>query len=212
VLGGEVHVWRADLDAPSPPADRLPAGERARAAPLAGRARTRWLASRWFLREVLSGYLGEAPERIRFRLGEWGKPNLAERGEELRFNLSHSGNVMLLAVCEREVGVDVERIDPRRDVARLASRALDPAAAAAVHEAPAAERTLAFHRAWARHEAIAKCHGTGLRRPRRAAHVAVSPLDAGDGFAAALAVAGERVPPLRSLVAQPVAGRHPGPT
>jgi 4'-phosphopantetheinyl transferase len=164
----------------APPADevhvlRLPSAERAEAA----RA----------LREVLAAYLEASPEAIRIVAGEHGKPELADGG--LRFNLSHSGDVALVAVArERDVGVDVERIDGRRDVLALAERALGADAAAAVRAAPATDRVAVFHRGWTRREAVAKCAGTGLATPAPDTPRQVIDLDVGEGYAAALAVEG----------------------
>jgi 4'-phosphopantetheinyl transferase len=163
-----------------------------------GRRRRRWVASRWALREVLSRYLDESPAAIELALDGNGKPALAGPAPSLHFNLSHSGGLALVAVAgERQVGVDIERIDPRRDPLRLAKRALDPAAAAAVQAAPPGDRLTVFHQAWARHEALVKCHGTGLRGPRPATPVVVMPLDLGPRFAAAAAIATEAMPRLR---------------
>jgi 4'-phosphopantetheinyl transferase len=171
VLEKEVHVWHAGL-------------HRGASGPL--------------LRRVLGRYLEAAPEEIELRLGPYGKPALADPAIPLRFNLSHSGGAALIAVAaEREVGVDIERIAPRRNLLRLADRALGTDGAAGVRAAPPDRRLVAFHEAWVRHEATAKCLGVGLRVPRRATAVAVSPLDAGPSFAAALAVAGESSPPVR---------------
>ena len=174
-----MHVWRGEVD----------------------RA-----ASRPALLCLLGRYLDADPERIGLEAGEHGKPRLARPASPLRFNLSHSGGVVLIALAGGcEVGVDVERIRPRRNLLRLAGRALEPAAAAAVRAAPPAERLRAFHAAWARREALAKCHGGGLRAPLPPAPFAVTSLDAGAGFAAALAVAAAELPPVKrfELAAEP---------
>jgi 4'-phosphopantetheinyl transferase len=166
---GELHVWRLS---PSPSA----------------------------LREVLAVYLGEDPARIALEAGEHGKPRLAGPGR-LRFNHSHSGEIALVAVSgELEVGVDVEEVRPGRNVVGLAERAFAPAMAAAVREAPAAERDLLFHRRWTAHEARLKCLGVGLSGaapPAADGPLAVAEVDVSPGYAAALAVAGAAVPPLR---------------
>jgi 4'-phosphopantetheinyl transferase len=156
------------------------------------------------LRDVLSRYLEDEPEEIELQIGARGKPTLADRRSPLRFNLSHSRDLAIVAVARgREVGVDVEWIDPRRDVLALARRALAPAEAQAVKAAPTEARPTAFYAAWTRREAIAKCLGTGLWAPLPEAAVAVAALDAGPGFAAAIAVAGDEVPPLRRFVIEP---------
>jgi 4'-phosphopantetheinyl transferase len=140
---GELHVWRL------PPSSTV-------------------------LRRVLAIYLREEPGLIRLEESEHGKPRLAEAPQRLRFNLSHSGELALVAVSgEFEVGVDVERVRPRRGEA--------------------------FYRRWARHEAHVKCLGVGLLRARRMplAPVAVGELAVGPGYAAAVAVAAPELPKLR---------------
>lgn len=149
------------------------------------------------LRRVLSRYLDRAPEEVRLANGEHGKPRLAEESDRLAFNLSHSGEIALVAVSRgREVGVDVERVRPERDLVALAERALAPEAAAAVREAAEPERARLFYELWTRHEARLKCLGIGLaaRPPWPTPAVAVETLPVDSGFAAAVAVAGEPVP------------------
>lgn len=178
-LGTELHLWRADLSADGwAGAEGLPAEERERAAriPRADAGR-RWVAARWALREVLGRYLDRDPAAIELRFGERGKPMLADPAASLRFNLSHSGGLALIALsAEREVGVDVQLIGSR----------------------PAQ-----FYTEWARREAIVKCHGTGLWAPPTEAVVSVTELDAGAEHAAAVAVAGERMPPIERFEAEP---------
>jgi 4'-phosphopantetheinyl transferase len=168
---GEVHVWRADLGDPGPREVRA--------------------AGRRVLRLVLARYLEDSagtPE-VELVTGVNGKPALAGPRPPLRFNLSHSDGMALVAVAgEREVGVDVERADPGRDVVRLAEVGLDAEAAAAVRSAPPGARAAAFYAAWVRREAVVKCFGVGLGATVPSRPVSVTELDAPDGYAAALAV------------------------
>lgn len=164
----EVHVWRAGAES----ADRT-------------------------LQRVLARYLGEAPGEIALAAGERGKPRLAKDPERLAFNLSHSDGLALIAVSQgREVGVDVERIKPERDMVAVAERALAAADADAVRAAGDSERPRVFHQLWARHEARLKCLGVGLgpTPDRSPAPVAVETLPIDRGYAAAVAVAGDAVP------------------
>lgn len=173
-----VHIWRADLDDPGwPGAAGLPAEERERAERfLREQVRRRWVASRWALRRVLGDYLQAAPAAIRFEIGEYGKPRLAG-GAGPHFNLSHSESLALVAVAEREVGVDIERIRPKR--------------------------TADFYADWARREARLKCLGVGLSGPDDGRPVAVEDLSVASEYAAAVAVADSEVGPVdcRSLSA-----------
>lgn len=174
-----LHVWHARLDAGEwPGAGNLPAAERERAAAMRrANARQRWVAARWALRSVLGRYLERDPAAIELRLGERGKPLLVESDGSLRFNLSHSSELAMIAISEeREVGVDVQLIG---------------------------SRTAEFYADWTRREAIAKCHGIGLWAPLPEAAVSVTELDAGPDYAASVAIAGERMPPLRQFEAEP---------
>jgi 4'-phosphopantetheinyl transferase len=129
--------------------------------------------------------------------GEHGKPRLAAEPERLAFNLSHSGGLTLVAVTRgREVGVDVEREKPERDLVALAERALTPEDAAAVRGAGEDERARVFYGHWTRHEARLKCLGIGLGRAPTwpSPPVAVESLPIDPGYAAAVAVTGNAVP------------------
>ena len=209
-----VHIWRAALDeAGWPEAERLPAPERERAASfLREEPGRRWVAAHWALRRVLENYLDEPAASIELELGDDGKPHLRNR-DGIEFNLSHSSGLALVAVAAgREVGVDVELIEPGRDLIALAERALEPEDAAAVRAASESQRPAVFYAAWTRHEARLKCLGTGLGanlqsttseggNRRLAEGAAVENVDVAPGYAAAVAVAGAKVGPIdcRSL-------------
>src|SRR2546427_294503 len=90
---------------------RFPAREDARFKSFATDAlRSRWGAARGTLREVLGRALACAPAEVQFRYAKHGKPQVA--GSTLRFNISHSGALAVIALARFEVGVDVEL--PRR--------------------------------------------------------------------------------------------------
>jgi 4'-phosphopantetheinyl transferase len=185
-----VHIWRAALDeAGWPEAERLPTAERERAASfLREDPGRRWVAARWALRRVLEGYMEEPAAEIGLELGDNGKPRLHNRGG-IEFNLSHSNGLALIAVTEgREVGVDVELIEPRRDFVALAKRALPQEDAATVRDASDPERPAVFYAAWTRHEAHLKCLGTGLGG-NPSEDTAVENVDIAPGYAAAVAAA-----------------------
>lgn len=173
----------------------------------------RWVAARWALRGVLGLYLDEEPESIAITLDRDGKPRLEDARDSLRFNLSHSGAIALVALTvEHPVGVDVEEVQPTRDLLALAERALTPADVEAVRSAPPADRALAFHQRWARHEARLKCLGVGIFRdaPPEDATVTAQDIEAAPGYAAAVAVAAPQLSPLRHWTFDPGALRKDG--
>lgn len=202
----EADVWTVELD-PSTRAgsQELSLAERERAARLRGPAvRARWVAARLGLRRVLAHYVDADPADIELRLGSHGKPALADPGMALRFNLSHSGDLALIAVTgDLEVGVDVEERREGRDFLRLAEIGLSGSDATTVRDAPPGRRAGAFYAAWVRQEAVAKCLGVGLGGPLPDRPVAVVEVDAGRRHAAALAVAAGDAPTVRRRALQP---------
>jgi 4'-phosphopantetheinyl transferase len=50
-----------------------------------------------------------------FRLGEFGKAYISNH-EDIHFNLSHSDRLVACAISDREVGIDIENIDPEIDL------------------------------------------------------------------------------------------------
>ena len=127
-----------------------------------GRHRRPHVVTRALVRAVLAGYLDCPPASVLLSRGPNGKPRLHGAGG-LRFNVSHSGSVLVVAVTTgTEVGVDVERVRPvQRDVS-LARRWFSEADAASLAVAPADRRARRFMELWTRREAIAKLSGEGL--------------------------------------------------
>lgn len=50
-----------------------------------------------------------------FKIGKYGKAYISNH-ENIYFNLSHSGKIVLCAISDMEVGIDVEYIDPTIDL------------------------------------------------------------------------------------------------
>ncbi len=175
-----MHVWRADLaealrraDGEQVLAVSLSAEERTRAEAIFDRERRAlWTAARALLRTLLGRYLHTAPEALAIVADADGKPRLHPRaGTRLSFSLSHSGSIALYAFsCSAPLGVDVECARRPRDYVAIARRVLGNTLAAHLEELDPPEREHEFLRAWTRHEAALKLHGTGFARSGRAAN------------------------------------------
>jgi 4'-phosphopantetheinyl transferase len=196
---GSVHVWRADLEAIGDrPEQLLCPDELARAARIVpARKRVLWARSRGMLRALLGRYLDRDPLDLCFALGPHGKPALLREGEatgDLRFNLSHSGCIALVAVTAgREVGVDVEVPRDRIDGLAIAERVLGREQARRMAGLNSQARARAFLHAWVAHEAVVKCLGLGLATPLTGSPPAdlwTASIDVGPRAAAAVTVAG----------------------
>jgi 4'-phosphopantetheinyl transferase len=164
---GEVHVWEGFLDCPPELVTRCAAllspDEQDRAARFRfERDRARYIVGRAQLRRLLARYLDLQPTAVRFQYGAFDKPSLV--GSGVRFNLAHSGSVVLFAITRLgEIGIDVEIEDAELADERLAERFFSPAEVAVLRSLPYSERPRAFLRCWTRKEAFVKARGDGLQ-------------------------------------------------
>jgi 4'-phosphopantetheinyl transferase len=161
---GEVHLWRIDLQTGDAEADRalLSPAEQARADRfLDPEGRRRHVRGRAVLRRLLGQCLGTDPRALALSEGAHGKPFLGG-GDDLHFNLSHSGETALVALAAgMEIGVDLEEGTRKVGAAGgVAARWFTPEEQAA-WEAEA-RSPAAFLRLWTRKEAVMKAHGGGL--------------------------------------------------
>ena len=173
VRQNEIHLWRAFLDLP--PANGfgqfLSADEIQRANRFYRACdRQRYVAARDLLRSILSLYVGDDPQNLRFTYGSHGKPALlactSGLSTDVRFNLSHSGGLALYAFGRgREVGVDVEEIREIPDADAVSERFFSGVECRALQSLPDQKRAAGFFRCWTRKEAYVKGIGTGLSHP-----------------------------------------------
>jgi len=165
-----VHLWRALSPTLAPRLSDLEicltAAEQARADRLiAADARLQFILGRAVTRSVLSEYMLEtAPIDVPLAVGPRGKPFIP--GSDLRFNIAHSGEVILVAVVRgREIGVDVERVRALPNLHTMARDNLSAAEQDELFNLPEARREAAFFNGWTRKEAYLKALGDGFKRP-----------------------------------------------
>lgn len=168
--------------------------ERARLdATASGPMRRQRLAGYALRRAALGRALGVEPREVRMRLDDEGLPAI-EGAPGLAVGIAHSDGLAACALARRRrVGVDVERVRPRRDVVRFARRCFDPGEADELAAAPADDRLRAFFRLWTAKESFAKASGRDLlevlpRRVRSEGRWRVIPLEMPDGYVGAVTV------------------------
>jgi 4'-phosphopantetheinyl transferase len=173
LMPGQVHVWRAALDIPTPLADTLEQtlspDEQTRAAQFRFPfLRQRFVAGRGILRAILGRYQGVAPQILRFDYTAHGKPFLQpdEGRQWLRFNMAHAEGMALYAIAHsREVGIDIEMLRPIGDAMAIAVQFFSPLERHMLQALPLEEQPAAFLRCWTRKEAYTKGLGVGLSLP-----------------------------------------------
>ena len=120
---------------------------------------TTWSAGRVVLRHVLGSHLEKDPASIAIRLDSAGKP----RVDECEFSVTRARRLVLVAVGEDPVGVDLEAV-PEHAVAAEAMQLLHPQERAELEQLPEESLAEEFVRVWARKEAFLKALSTGLAR------------------------------------------------
>ena len=122
----------------------------------------------YLARALISEVLGKEPYTLRFTYGEYGKPSLMD--EVLYFNVSHCEDIVVAAVSEKPIGIDVERIReispfiakkyfcPREQHYLFGHDARDTD-----FEHPLTpDARMRFFELWTAKEAYLKCRGTGM--------------------------------------------------
>ncbi len=128
--------------------------------------RSRLIETRAFLRQHLAHYTGQPAPAIRIERSEHGKPYLTDF-PRIQFNLSHSGDSLLLAICKHSppglmLGVDIEVIRPRVNLPGVVSKCFSIPEQAAWQQLPRHQQLAAFFQSWTAKEAFAKAIGRGL--------------------------------------------------
>jgi 4'-phosphopantetheinyl transferase len=132
------------------------------------RDRHRYLITRALVRSVLSRYAPIEPEAWTFEPGPHGRPYITNPhplAQALRFNLSHTDGLVVLAVTTgREVGVDTESM-ARTAPLEVADRFFSKREAEALRALPASDQAHRFWELWTFKESYIKARGLGLSLP-----------------------------------------------
>jgi 4'-phosphopantetheinyl transferase len=194
----DARVIVADLNVPAATVARfdtlLPVAERD--------ARPHARVLRALTREVLSGTVGAPPAELEITREcehcghpSHGKPRLLHT-PHVSFSVSHAGTIGVIAVAAADrvvIGVDIERVRPRHNLAMLAGRVLAPAQLAAWSAIDASEQLTSFLQTWTAKEAYVKAIGTGVITrladvPEEPPGWSIAPLDAPPGYVGSVAV------------------------
>ena len=156
-----VHIWRLSIPAMLPALGEalvlLNAGEIDRANRyFQDKDRQRFILGRAMLRTIIANYIADKPEKIVFDIAADKKPRLPGNG--LQFNITHSGEMVLVAVANVPVGIDIEKVDDAFDYAEVLSSVFSEAEIASVRHNGRDH----FYRCWTRKESLVKALGMGM--------------------------------------------------
>ncbi|OFC70524.1 4'-phosphopantetheinyl transferase family protein [Alteromonas confluentis] len=128
-------------------------------------AQQRFLIARGALRLLLAAlHPSLSPADLAFVFNDFGKPALHPNPLNIHFNVSHSGNMILIAIARgRECGTDIEKLDASRNIRELAAFYFHPHEHALLLHAPdEAAQLKHFYALWTLKEAFIKAEGKGM--------------------------------------------------
>jgi 4'-phosphopantetheinyl transferase len=132
-------------------------------------SRKQFICSRLALRNILSQYLGEKPDTIRFDYSKFGKPHLSpsNRGQSIQFNLSHAYQYTVLAFSQgMKIGIDIEYLNQDIHPHEMTAFFCSPDEIKLLRSIDLKEKlTEAFFRIWTFKESLAKACGEGFSLP-----------------------------------------------
>ncbi|WP_459479996.1 4'-phosphopantetheinyl transferase family protein [Clostridium saccharoperbutylacetonicum] len=109
---------------------------------------------------ILNNMLGL--NRIEFKYNKWKKPELIDNSE-IHFNISHSGEWVVVGVATKPIGVDIQKID-EIDLS-IAKSCFSKDENEYILSLPQSKRNDAFFMLWTLKEAFIKAKGMGLYMP-----------------------------------------------
>ena len=119
------------------------------------------LTGYWLAKLAIKKVFGISIADIDFAVEESGKPYIIGY-PDVHFNISHSGHIVVCAVCDKPVGVDIQLMKSR-SFDRLAKRAFTDKEQKLFFSLPPDKRREQFFSTWTAKESYIKYLGTGVR-------------------------------------------------
>ncbi len=124
------------------------------------------LITRAFIRDLLSYYADIPPDEWQFEKGEKEKPEVVNAPLPLRFNISHTKNLITCAVTlTDDIGIDVENTSRSNDILSIAERYFSEQEATELFSLPEFKQTSRFFDYWTLKESYINAWGLGLAIP-----------------------------------------------
>ena len=121
--------------------------------------RNRFIISRSFLKILLAEKIGIKANEVQIEKDSFDKPYLPSY-PNLYFNLSHSGDYILIIIGDKKVGIDIEKINYTQNFSDILPTIFSK------YEIDelliSSNKTLTFYKFWTRKEAILKAIGKGM--------------------------------------------------
>jgi 4'-phosphopantetheinyl transferase len=140
--------------------------------------RNRFVIGRGKLRHLLGSICDLPPHSISFKYNQTGKPFLhLEHEEELYFSVTHSGQIIGIAISPQIIGFDIEQFRAIENMESIASEIFSESEQDQFLSLSKDQRSLAFFLLWTKKEALIKGLGRGLSYPLRDLDIGIPPLN-----------------------------------
>ena len=175
-----VEIWHiktpANTDLAQTLSTQLSDDEKIRANKLIKQSqRHTFISSHAAMRRILADKLDMSPDDIHYQLQEHGKPFI-DNNMGLSFNLSHSHDYAILAVSAHcKLGVDIEKIQPHRDLIAISERFFSKDEFEWLKSLPEDLLFTEFYQLWCHKEAFLKATGQGIQAGLQ--HISLSQAD-----------------------------------
>jgi len=120
--------------------------------------------SRILLRLILSAYLNKPPKEISFLYGKNGKPFLKNDIAKIHFNISHSGDHLVILIdSKHQIGIDIETELRSSEVSlKMAKRFFNQEEYQLLKSLKGKQQSILFNKLWTLKEAFLKSMGKGV--------------------------------------------------
>ena len=121
----------------------------------------RFIVGRAMLRILLGEYLNIEADMLTFGFDKNKKPDLKHDGKSvIHFNLSHSGEYILIAISDKFIGIDIERYEYDPGLKQIMELIFSESEISFINKQDSPSRI--FYKLWTRKEALLKANSSGL--------------------------------------------------
>lgn len=173
----DIHIWKFKIDAAvkdvSVYQELLSKDEEEKASKFRfTEDRERFLWGRIQLKRLLAAYLDENTEAIILNSTKDGKPFLVKKvHQHIHFNISHSGNLIIIGFSRAPIGVDVEMMSKQVEIKRISQNYFSLDERKAIDRVSKEKKEIMFFDIWTKKEAVIKGIGKGLGIPLKSFNV-----------------------------------------
>jgi len=127
------------------------------------RRRNEFLLGRAMVREQLCSRYGQQAQSWQIKPNDNGKPEITAGPIRPNFSISHSKGIVVCTIAERgPLGIDVEYIDPKRDLNTIATEIFNATEQQWFNQKNRPLKRRRFYQLWTLKEAWAKATGVGI--------------------------------------------------